>query len=230
MLPNNSVRLVSADITEALIYLYLMPARFNFLRYTVKCRQQSLRPSVMSHHYQDLIDIFQQTFYYQYQTRLVKGAGEPVYLPADENNPDHRIEFAHGFFASGLHEISHWLVAGPKRRLLEDFGYWYLPDGRDAAKQAVFEDVEVKPQAIEWSLSLAAGFEFNVSCDNLDGVEPDRFAFQHRVHQQVEHYLTHGYPKRVKALMAALAEFYQQQIPNRIEDFNYQKTIKGAAA
>ncbi|GAM69307.1 transporting ATPase [Vibrio sp. JCM 19236] len=26
-----------------------------------------------------------------------------------------------------MHEIAHWCVAGPKRRLLEDFGYWYEP-------------------------------------------------------------------------------------------------------
>ncbi len=50
-------------------------------------------------------------------------------------------------FASALHEISHWCIAGKARRELVDFGYWYCPDGRDAMTQSQFEDVEVKPQA-----------------------------------------------------------------------------------
>ncbi|MCJ8269578.1 MAG: elongation factor P hydroxylase, partial [Psychrosphaera sp.] len=127
----------------------------------------------MSHHRhhknEDLIEIFQQTFYHKYQTKLVKGDGEPVYLPGNDTNLDNRIIFAHGFYASGLHEISHWLVAGRERRKLEDFGYWYNPDGRTVAQQKIFESVEVKPQATEWSLCVAAGFDFNASCDNLDG-------------------------------------------------------------
>ncbi len=39
------------------------------------------------------------------------------------------------FFASALHEISHWCVAGKARREQVDFGYWYCPDGRDAMTQ-----------------------------------------------------------------------------------------------
>ena len=175
----------------------------------------------MTHHYQDLINIFEATFWEDYQTLLVKGDGEPVYLPADDTVNYHRIIFAHGFYASGLHEISHWLVAGKKRRLLEDFGYWYHPDGRDAQKQSEFEDMEVKPQAIEWSLSVAAGFDFNVSCDNLDGVEPDRFAFQARVYEQVKKFLKDGYPTRVNRLMQALADFYGTDVPDSIEQFKY---------
>lgn len=38
------------------------------------------------------------------QVRLVRGAGEPEYFPAQGNQPA-RIEFAHGFFASALHEL-----------------------------------------------------------------------------------------------------------------------------
>ena len=100
-------------------------------------------------------------------TELVAGDDEPIYLPADAEHRHHRIVFAHGFYASALHEIAHWLVAGAKRRDQEDYGYWYCPDGRDKAQQLAFEQVEVKPQAIEWALSVAAGFNFNVSVDNL---------------------------------------------------------------
>ncbi|EEJ40974.1 hypothetical protein HMPREF0549_0579, partial [Limosilactobacillus vaginalis DSM 5837 = ATCC 49540] len=79
------------------------------------------------------------------------------------------------------------------RRELVDFGYWYCPDGRDAQTQSQFEDVEVKPQALDWLFCVAAGYPFNVSCDNLEGdFEPDRVVFQRRVHAQVMDYLTNG--------------------------------------
>ncbi len=48
------------------------------------------------------------------------------------------------------------------------FGYWYCPDGRDAQTQSQFEDAEVKPQAFDWLFCVAAGYPFNVSCDNLE--------------------------------------------------------------
>ncbi|CAI6180986.1 hypothetical protein DJICPGNB_10595 [Escherichia coli] len=65
-------------------------------------------------------------------------------------------------------------IAG-KRARAGYFGYWYCPDGRDAQTQSQFEDVEVKPQAFDWLFCVAAGYPFNVSCDNLEGdFEPDR--------------------------------------------------------
>lgn len=164
----------------------------------------------MSHQYSDLIAIFDQTFFDTFNTRLVRGDDEPVYLPADSDTPYHRIIFARGFYASALHEISHWCVAGPQRRLLEDFGYWYEPDGRTEAVQAEFERVEVRPQAYEWILSMSAGFPFTVSCDNLNGdFEPDRLAFMRKVHQEVLSILAAGLPTRVSMLSQALRVFYQ---------------------
>ncbi|MCL9781865.1 elongation factor P hydroxylase [Vibrio sp. S4M6] len=167
----------------------------------------------MIHQYQDLIALFNDTFFGQYNTKLELGGEEPVYLPADEATPYHRIVFARGFYASALHEISHWCVAGPQRRLLEDFGYWYEPDGRDEAKQRQFEQVEIRPQAYEWILSQSAGFQFNVSCDNLHGeFEPDRVSFMHKVHQEVLKILKAGLPTRVQMLSDALRQFYS--VPN----------------
>jgi elongation factor P hydroxylase len=164
----------------------------------------------MSHQYQDLISIFNQTFYSQYNTRLELGGDEPIYLPSDQNTLYHRIIFARGYYASAMHEIAHWCVAGPERRLLEDFGYWYEPDGRSAEVQAEFERVEIRPQAYEWILSISAGFPFTVSCDNLSGdVEPDRLAFMSQVHQEVIKLLEVGLPPRVKQLSDALRHFYQ---------------------
>lgn len=168
----------------------------------------------MSFCYRDLVSLFNQCFANRYNTRLELSDGEPIYLPADTLIVHHRILFAHGFFASALHEVAHWLLAGEARRLQEDYGYWYCPDGRDGSQQRQFEDVEVKPQAIEWALSLCCGFHFNVSCDNLNGsVEPDRHAFKVRVREQALRYVELGFPERAQILMRRLAKFYGQTLP-----------------
>ncbi|MFD1009116.1 elongation factor P hydroxylase [Oceanisphaera ostreae] len=165
----------------------------------------------MSFCYSDLISLFNHCFAASYNTRLERGDDEPVYLPADNIIDHHRIVFAHGYFASALHEVAHWLVAGDARRTQEDYGYWYCPDGRDGEQQRQFEGVEIKPQAIEWALSLCCGFHFNVSCDNLNGsVEPDRHAFKALVREQALHYLEQGFPARAQTFMHALRKHYHQ--------------------
>lgn len=162
------------------------------------------------HHYQQLIDLFDRCFATTYQTRLVKGDDEPIYLPADGQTPYHRLIFAHGFYASALHEIAHWCIAGKQRRQQIDLGYWYCPDGRSATQQIEFEHVEIKPQALEWLFCAAAGYRFNVSCDNLAGdIQPDLIAFQRRVHQQVICYLQQGIPARAAHFIQALHAFYR---------------------
>src|SRR5690554_6527296 len=115
-----------------------------------------------NHHYQQLIELFHRCFYHDYQTRLVAGNDEPYYQPASTSDDAHQVVFAHGFFASALHEISHWCIAGEQRRQLFDYGYWYEPDGRNAEQQAAFEHVERKPQALEWLFALCAGVPFQV--------------------------------------------------------------------
>ncbi|GAA5182389.1 elongation factor P hydroxylase [Acinetobacter kookii] len=118
---------------------------------------------------------------------LVKGDFEPEYFPATADAPA-RIQFAHGFFNSALHEISHWTIAGEKRRLLPDLGYWYAPDGRTKEQQALFEQVEIKPQAIEWMFAKAFGRKFRVSLDNLTGEGGDGTTFKDNVFAQVQRY------------------------------------------
>lgn len=160
-----------------------------------------------------LIKIFNHLFIDSYNTCLTYSDDEPIYLPADDLHPHHRILFAHGFFASALHEISHWCIAGEKRRLLVDFGYWYEPDGRSAEKQREFEQVEVKPQAIEWILTKACGRRFNISTDNLNGeaeaVAAGRALFAENVLNQVKNYLINGLPERADVLKQALLDYYQ---------------------
>ena len=120
---------------------------------------------------------------------LVRGDFEPEYFPATETEAA-RIQFAHGFFNSALHEISHWSIAGEQRRLLPDLGYWYAPDGRTAEQQALFEQVEIKPQAIEWLFSKAFGRKFRVSLDNLTRDGGDGATFKDHVYAQLQQYFT----------------------------------------
>lgn len=157
-----------------------------------------------------LIDLFNRTFG-DFNTRLVRGTDEPIYLPADHQTPYHRIVFAHGFFASALHEIAHWCIAGKQRRLLEDYGYWYCPDGRNQAQQAEFERVEIKPQAIEWAFTEAAGRRFQVSTDNLNGAPPNREAFTRNVEAQLNWYREHGFPERAARFIAALSDTFSSK-------------------
>lgn len=174
----------------------------------------------LSHRYQDVITLFDDCFYQQYNTRLIKGKDEPIYLPANVDCSYNQIVFAHGYFASALHEIAHWCLAGQQRRKQEDFGYWYLPDGRNQQQQNAFELVEIKPQAIEWAFCVATNKDFNVSTDNLTGTgKTDRFAFKAKVHQQVLHYLKKGFPKDAETFIKALATFYGTKYPLNAEQF-----------
>lgn len=186
-----------------------------------------------SHNLSDIINLFDQCFAGRFNTRLIKGNNEPIYLPADHSDigiPAQsyaQVVFAHGYYSSALHEIAHWCLAGEERRKKVDFGYWYCPDGRTSEQQQAFEKVEVKPQAIEWAFCLAAGFEFNVSCDNLSGDElgrkPDYHKFRKQVHDQVAEYLQQGFPARAVMFIKALSEFYAQVEPNCLSMFIREK-------
>ncbi|GKW50208.1 elongation factor P hydroxylase [Halomonas sp. NCCP-2165] len=164
----------------------------------------------MEHRLDDVIALFDGLFADTYATRLVRGGDEPLYRPADADCPYHRVIFARGFYASALHEISHWCIAGARRRQQEDYGYWYLPDGRDAEQQHAFEAVEVAPQALESLFAAAADRDFHVSVDNLGEVEVDRHAFQARVTARAERYLEEGLPRRAAAFRKALTAYYRQ--------------------
>jgi len=171
------------------------------------------------HHYHDLITLFNQCFVDKYNTQLVKGEDEPIYLPADEQRDYHAIYFAHGYFSSALHECSHWFIAGEERRKLVDLGYWYQPDGRNAEQQALFQQVEVKPQAMEWILSKACGHKFVVSIDNLNGEPTDAQVFKEAVYRQVLHYCAQGLPARARQFREVLSAFYRQSPLLQSADF-----------
>lgn len=158
---------------------------------------------------EDAIALFDGLFAKHYRTRLIRGGDEPLYLPADEECEFHRVVFARGFFASALHEISHWCIAGARRRELVDYGYWYLPEGRNASQQEAFETAELKPQALEMLFSHACGYPFHVSVDNFGDVEVDREGFLARVTARAKRYEDEGLPRRAGAFRTALNAYYQ---------------------
>ncbi len=168
----------------------------------------------MLHDYHDLISLFNGLFAQEYDTILVAGEQEPVYLPRTEGESYHRIVFANGFFQSAMHEISHWCIAGNERRCQVDYGYWYEPDGRSEAQQKLFERVEVKPQALEWLFCLAAGSRFYVSVDNLNASAPcDSTDFKRNIVKQARRYATDGVNQRSDKWIRALNKFYKTSYP-----------------
>ncbi len=143
--------------------------------------------------------VFNQCFLDEFCTRLVGGAEEPLYQPAQTLGEYHVLHYRGDYFASALHEVAHWCIAGAERRQQIDFGYWYAPDGRSAKKQQAFECVERKPQALEWFFSQACGYRFRVSADNLGGAidtMPDTAAFRVSVLDQALHWQRIGLPHR----------------------------------
>ncbi|MBS3803430.1 MAG: elongation factor P hydroxylase [Oleiphilaceae bacterium] len=162
----------------------------------------------MKHHSDDLIMLFHDLFRDKYRTQLVKGGSEPEYTPAAGPGQLARVVFTHDFYASALHEVSHWCIAGARRRGLTDYGYWYCPDGRTPAQQVAFEAAEIRPQALEWLFSVAAGSAFHISLDNLDGEGSDEPEFRRKVTAQANAYLGNGMPERAGMFHQALLTFY----------------------
>lgn len=161
---------------------------------------------------EDITALFDGIFAERYQTRLIRGGDEPLYRPANGETPYHQVIFARGYYASALHEISHWCIAGAERRQLEDYGYWYCPDGRNAKQQTAFEQAEIAPQALESIFTRACGRNFHVSVDNLGGdIEVDIEAFAARVEARAERYWQEGLPARANAFQVALKYFYYHQ-------------------
>lgn len=159
------------------------------------------------HNPDDLIELFNTLFLVADNCELVRGGDEPLYQPARASGEHHQLQFAHGFFASALHEIAHWCIAGQRRRQLVDFGYWY-ESSRNQCRQAEFERLEAMPQGLEWILSDAARFVFHPSADNLDlphNPEP----FLQQVTRARQQWLKTGLPAPAIKFRRALAGFYQ---------------------
>lgn len=153
----------------------------------------------------ELERIFRDCFLEAHATLLEGGAPEPLYEPSpDPARAPHRVRYREDYVASALHEIAHWCLAGTDRRRLEDYGYWYRPDGRSADEQLEFEHAEARPQALEWIFSEACGLSFHLSADNLAGGLGPSARFEAKVRAAREHFLRDGLPPRAQQFLAAL--------------------------
>ncbi len=171
--------------------------------------QQGRPPDRAQHRAAALERIFAACFEASHRTVLVGGGEEPLYVPSSRPEAaPHRIVYRADYFASALHEVAHWCIAGGERRTKEDYGYWYAPDGRSADQQSEFERVEARPQALEWIFSDACGFDFHLSADNLEaGVGPsERFAAA--VDRARRGFLEAGLPARAARFHEALREAF----------------------
>lgn len=171
----------------------------------------------------DLVYLFDRCFLAKWNTRLVGGAPEPVYVPADSQQRQHRVLFTHDYFASALHEIAHWCIAGEERRTQLDYGYWYAPDGRTAGQQVEFERVEVRPQALEWIFSEACGAPFRVSADNLSGSVQVSEAFKENITKQAHGFCTNGLNERARRFVLAAARHYGVTDPLNLARYHLRK-------
>ncbi len=166
-----------------------------------------------SQHKDRIIFIFNKLFKDTYRTVLMDGPAEPLYVPAPSPEEYHLIYFAHGFWNSALHEIAHWCIAGRSRRCLEDYGYWYKPDGRNLSEQVLFEKVERKPQALEWMFTVCMQQPFFLSVDNLSGgIAAPSKNFREAVRDAVLDYLQGGLPERAQQFLWALQSEFKSEL------------------
>lgn len=164
-------------------------------------------PVLKTFHAARLERVFDDCFAASCNTRLCGGADEPLYQPAVTSAAYHVLYYRGDYFASALHEIAHWCIAGAQRRQQLDFGYWYVPESRSTDQQCAFEAVECKPQALEWFFSRACTYRFQVSADNPDLASLGMLntaAFQHGVLEQALAWQKAGLPARAAAFYGAL--------------------------
>jgi elongation factor P hydroxylase len=109
----------------------------------------------------------------------VEGEAEEPFYKAPGVSTNAIIYFRDNYPRSLLHEISHFCLAGDRRRNLDDFGFWYFPCGRSIEEQRDFELVEARPQGLEKAMCEIVGIDFSPSIDDFSGRPPS------------EHFLCH---------------------------------------
>jgi elongation factor P hydroxylase len=165
---------------------------------------------------QCIIQLFDRIFLDAENTQLIGNADEPLYIPSSSRGVPHQLIFRENFLSSALHEIAHWCIAGKQRRLQQDFGYWYQPDGRTVDEQAKFESMEVKPQALEWIFSNACGQKFTPSADNLNASDDiaDDTAFKQALVKQARQWCeSQQLPSRGMIFIDALSKEFNTADP-----------------
>jgi len=146
-----------------------------------------------------IIEVFNQLFADEFQTKLIGGGEQPFYRCEQNHN---RICFRHDYESSALHEVAHWCLAGARRRQQSDYGYWYKED-RSEQEQQEFQCLERRPQALEWIFSIAAGVHFRVSVNNFEANNIE--AFKTDVQRKALQFTQIGLPKRAQRFASTLA-------------------------
>ncbi|WP_036547694.1 elongation factor P hydroxylase [Nitrincola lacisaponensis] len=108
----------------------------------------------------------------------IQGDAEEPFYQAPTANTRAILYFRSNYPRSLLHEISHYCLAGDRRRGLDDFGYWYAPCGRTAEQQQRFEVVEARPQGLEKAMCEIVGLKFSPSLDDFSGRPPSESFLQ----------------------------------------------------
>ena len=169
-----------------------------------------------------IVSLFNAEFTITEHTELRGGAVEPVYTPSQKAGEYSIIYFREDYIASALHEVAHWCLAGAKRRRLEDYGYWYVPE-RSSEQQRLFEQAEVKPQALEWLFSVACGHAFHVSRDHF-GVQESTADFPRAVALQAQQWCSgEPLPSMGAQFIRALSTYYQTD--NILQRAHYCETV-----
>ena len=102
------------------------------------------------------------------ELRIQGGAHEPFYQAPKNNNPA-ILFFREDYIRSLFHELAHYALAGPMRRSIDDFGFWYTPCGRNSDEQQRFEEVESRPQGLEKRFCEIWRVPFSPSLDDFSG-------------------------------------------------------------
>jgi elongation factor P hydroxylase len=131
---------------------------------------------------------FAACFLKSHHTILCGGFSEPEYIPSMKPSAElpHRIHYTKDYLASALHETAHWCIAGPERRQLKDYGYFYESGTRNLRAQKKFMVHEVRPQAVEAMFHEALLIPFQVSLDALHFEPAIRKTLQASFEQEVE--------------------------------------------
>ncbi|MDB5048927.1 MAG: diaminobutyrate--2-oxoglutarate aminotransferase [Fibrobacteres bacterium] len=157
-----------------------------------------------------VIDVFHSVFAAE-GVRLAGGFPEPFYrAPGSEGRAE--IRFTRDYLNSSLHEVAHWCIAGRERRALDDYGYWYRPDGRNGPEQAEFFRAEAAPQSLEWAFAMACGADFRMSCDNLAGDVRGHADFAAALRGKLEGYLVEGFPGRAGRFLEGLMDRFHPEV------------------
>lgn len=114
-----------------------------------------------------IASVFDDCFGSSHRTRCIGGEAEPLYLPG-VGDECAQLRYRGDYAASALHEISHWCLAGAKRRTQTDFGYAYAAAPRSLVDQVQFLRAEVRPQALERVFAKGAGIAFQYSFDDVE--------------------------------------------------------------